>query len=65
MFDDETDESETICYYYTSEEPHNCPGPMGDERHYVIKESNLVMAHKRCYKRAMEGTKVTPNVIMR
>lgn len=59
------DESETICYYYTGEEPHSCPGPMGEERHYVIKAGKLVMAHKRCHKRAMEGTKKTPNVLIR
>jgi len=59
------DESEIICHYYTGEEPHNCPGPMGDERHYVIKEGELVLAHKRCHKLASEGIKKTPNVIIR
>lgn len=57
--------SETICYYYTGQEPHSCPGPMGDEAYYVIKGGKMVMAHKRCHKRAMEGTKVTPNVMIR
>lgn len=65
MPNDETNESETICYYYTGEEPHLCPGPMGDERSYVIKNGKLVLAHKRCHKRDSEGTKVTPNVIIR
>jgi len=58
------DESETICYYYTGEEPHICPGPMGDERSYVIKEGKLVMAHKRCQAKSTEGKK-TPSVIIR
>ena len=43
------DESEIICYYYTGEEPHSCLGPMGDERHYVIKNGEMVLAHKRCH----------------
>lgn len=59
------DESEIICYYYTGEEPHHCPGPMGDERHYVIKNGNMVMAHRRCHKRDQDGEKKTPNVIIR
>ncbi len=59
------DESETICYYYTGEEPHGCAGPMGGERHYVIIAGKMVMAHKRCHKLATEGTKVTPNVMIR
>jgi len=54
------DESEIICYYYTGEEPHDCPGPMGDERHYVIKGGELVLAHRRCQKRASEGVKKVP-----
>ena len=49
MFNDEINESEIICYYYTGEEPHSCLGPMGDERHYVIKDGKMVLAHKRCH----------------
>ena len=59
------DGSEIICYYYTGQEPHSCPGPMGDECHYVIKNGNLVMAHKSCHKRDQDGEKKTPNVIIR
>lgn len=59
------DESEIICHYYTGEEPHDCPGPMGDECHYVIKNGRMVMAHKRCHKRDQGGVKKTPNVIIR
>ena len=44
------DESEIMCYYYTGE--NDCPGPMGGERHYVIKNGEMVMAHKRCYERS-------------
>jgi len=57
------DESDIICYYCTQE--NDCPGPMGDERHYVIKNGNLVMAHQRCHKRDQDGEKKTPNVIIR
>ena len=57
--------SDTICYYYTGQEPHDCPGPMRDEVHYVIKGGKMVMAHSRCHKHAMEGVKVTPNVQIR
>lgn len=48
------DESEIICYYYTGEESHHCPGPMGDERHYVIKNGKMVMAHKRCHAKSQD-----------
>ncbi len=59
------DESEIICHYYTGEEPHHCPGPMGDECHYVIKNGKMVMAHKRCHKRDQDGEKKTPKVMIR
>lgn len=57
------DESEIICYYFTR--ANSCPGPMGDERHYMIKNGNMVMAHKQCHKRDQDGEKKTPNVIIR
>ena len=64
MFNEEN-KSETICYYYTGQEPHTCPGPMGDESLYVIKNGKLVMAHSQCHKRDQDGEKKTPNVIIR
>jgi len=57
------DESEIMCCYH--EELKSCPGPMGDERSYVIKNGKLVMAHKDCQKRSEEGKKKTPSVIIR
>ncbi len=59
------DESEIKGYYYTGEEPHHCPGPMGDESHYVIKNGKMVMAHKRCHQRDQNGEKKTPKVMIR
>ncbi len=58
-------ESEIMCYYYTGEEPHHCPGPMGDERSYVIKNSKMVMAHRRCHKRDQDGEKKSAKVMIR
>jgi len=58
------DESDIICHYYTGH-LGPCPGAMGDERHYVIKNDNMVMAHKRCHKRDQDGEKKTPNVLIR
>ena len=58
-------ESEIMCHYYTGEEPHHCPGPMGDECHYVIKNGKMVMAHKRCHQRDQNGEKKTPKVMIR
>ena len=46
------DESEIICYYFTRE--NDCPGAMGDERHYVIKNGKMVMAHKQCHAKSQE-----------
>ncbi len=57
------DESVINCYYFAADE--KCPGAMGDERHYVIKNGNVVMAHKRCHKRDQDGEKKTPNVMIR
>lgn len=51
------------CYYFVSDS--KCPGPMGDECHYVIKNGRMVMAHKRCHQRDQNGEKKTPNVIIR
>lgn len=59
------DESEIMCHYYTGEEPHHCPGPMGDECHYVIKNGIMVMAHKCCHQRDQNGEKKTPKVMIR
>lgn len=56
------DESEIMCYYHG--ELKECPGPMGDERSYVIIGDELVMAHKRCQQKSKEGKK-TPSVIIR
>ncbi len=64
MFSDENT-TEIICYYYTGEEPHSCPGPMGNESHYVIKNGKMVMAHKRCHTRDQDGEKKTPKVMIR
>lgn len=61
MFNEGTDPVE--CYYFASDE--KCPGPMGDECHYVIKNGKMVMAHKRCHKRDQDGEKKTPNVMIR
>ena len=63
-------ESEIMCHYFTGadyppEEPHHCRGPMGDERHYIIKAGKMVMAHKRCHTLATEGIKGTPNISIR
>ena len=33
-----------LCFY--------CKEPMGDECHYVIKNSELIMAHKKCHDRS-------------
>lgn len=38
------DKSKTMCYYH-EELIDFCTGPMGDERSYVIKNGELVMAH--------------------
>ena len=51
------------CYYFASDS--KCPGPMGDECHYVIKNGRMVMAHKSCHKRDQGGVKKTPNMIIR
>lgn len=59
------DESEIMCCYWEPIPGCPCPGAMGDERHYVIKNGNLVMGHKRCHKRDQDGEKKTPNVIIR
>lgn len=57
-------ESDIICHYYTGE-LGDCPGAMRDERHYVIKNGTMVMAHKQCHQRDQGGKKKTPNVIIR
>ena len=50
------DEGDIICHYYT-DHLGSCPGPMGDERHYVITGGKMVMAHKRCHDRSQtEGS---------
>lgn len=58
------DESDIICHYYTGH-LGPCPGAMGDERSYVIKNGKLVMAHKRCQQKNQEGERKTPTVIIR
>ena len=61
MHDEGTDP--VACYYAYSDE--KCPGPMGDECHYVIKNGKMVMAHKRCHQRDQNGEKKTPTVMIR
>lgn len=59
------DETQIMCYYWEPIPGCPCPGAMGDERHYVIKNGEMVMAHKQCHKRDQDGEKKTPNVIIR
>lgn len=61
MFNEQTGPME--CYYFASDE--KCPGPMGDESHYVIKNGKMVMAHKRCHQRDQNGEKKTSKVMIR
>ena len=42
------DESKIVCHY--------CGEPMGNEYHCVIKNNNLVMAHKSCHARSQAGS---------
>lgn len=51
------------CYYFASDP--KCPGPMGDECSYVIKNGTMVMAHRSCQKRSQNAEKKTPNVMIR
>ncbi len=57
-------EADIICHYYTGHQGP-CPGAMGDECHYVIKNGKMVMAHKRCHTRDQDGEKKTPKVMIR
>lgn len=41
------DESKVKCHY--------CHDPMGSERHYVIKNGDMVLAHKRCHRWAQHA----------
>ena len=61
MFEEKTDE--VACYYFASDE--KCPGSMGNESHYVIKNGKMVMAHKRCHTRDQNGEKKSPKVMIR
>ncbi len=46
-------ETEIICYYYTGQEPHGCPGPMGDGGGPIKIEYILVKQKKQ--KRGGDG----------
>ena len=57
-------EADIICHYYTGH-LGACPGSMGNESHYVIKNGEMVMAHKRCHQRDQNGEKKSPKVMIR
>ncbi len=59
----ESDPAVKNCYYFASDE--KCPGYMGNECSYVIKNGTMVMAHRSCQQRSQNAEKKAPKVMIR